>query len=113
MYKTNINNILKHKDILQVLANSSPRYKKAILKSADKKLVITICDIFFNLLKGNINLSDSEKIKLKIHKKIFRKIIQKSSFKEKKHILEQKGSGILGLVLPALISTLAEIFIRK
>ena len=48
MYKTNINNILKHKDILQVLANSSPRYKKAILKSADKKLVITICDIFFN-----------------------------------------------------------------
>ena len=113
MHKSNFDNIINHKDLLQVLANSSPRHKKAILKSADKKLVKTICDIFFNLLKGNINISDSEKLKLKTHRKFFRKFIEKSSFRDKKKILEQKGSGILGLVLPAVISTLAEVLFRK
>jgi hypothetical protein len=105
-----LQNIQSHKELIQVLANSKPRYRKAILKAADKKLVMTICDIIYNLLQGNVKLSESETFKLRSNKKFLRKIIQKSSFKDKKRIIEQKGSGILGLVLPAVIATLSSIF---
>jgi len=88
-----LQNIQSHKELIQVLANSKPRYRKAILKAADKKLVLTICDIIYNLLQGNVKLSESETFKLRSNKKFLRKIIQKSSFKDKKRIIEQKGSG--------------------
>ena len=44
--------ILNHKELLNILAYSKPKYKKAILKAADKKLILIICDIIYNLLEA-------------------------------------------------------------
>ena len=77
-----------------------------MLQKADKKLIISICDIIFNLLQGNVNLIDKEKIDLQKHKTFLRKIVKKSSIKEKKKLIIQKGSGVLGLILPAVLSTI-------
>ena len=101
--------ILNHKELLNILAYSKPKYKKAILKAVDKKLILIICDIIYNLLEGHIILSETDKTFLRKHKKFLRNFIEKSSFKHKKKILEQKGSGILSVLIPAALSTLTSL----
>lgn len=109
MQNKSIDNIINHSDLLKILANSKLRYKKAILEKADKNFIISICDIIFNLLQGNVNLTDKEKTELKKHKSFLRKIVKKSSLKEKKKIIIQKGGGVLSIILPAVFSTIASL----
>ena len=71
MQNKSIANIINHSDLLRVLASSKLCYKKAILQKADKKFIISICDIIFNLLQGNVNLSAKEKTELNKHKSFF------------------------------------------
>ena len=110
MTNSSIQNIIKHTDLLKILANSKLRYKKAILQKADKKFILSICDIIFNLLQGNVNLSNKEKSELNKHKSFLRKFVKKSSIEEKKKIIVQKGSGVLSIILPAVLSTLAGLY---
>lgn len=110
MADKSIDNIILHKDLLKILAYSKNRYKKAILNKADKKLILSICDIIFNVLSGNVDIDQDTKNKLKKHKSFLRSLITKSSVKNKRKILEQKGGNILGLILPLLLNTLSTIF---
>lgn len=110
MADKSIDNIILHKDLLKILAFSKTRYKKAILNKADKKLILSICDIIFNVLSGNVDIDQDTKNKLKKHKFFLRSLITKSSLKNKRKILEQKGGNILGIILPLLLSTLSTIF---
>ena len=105
-----LDNIILHKDLLKILAFSKTRYKKAILNKADKKMIVSICDIIFNILNGNVNIDIDTKNKLKKHKFLLRSLIEKSTIKHKRKILEQKGGNVLGIILPILLSTLSAIF---
>ena len=89
--------------------------RKAILKNADKDLVDAICQCVYNLLNGNLHLSTTEKEKLTKYRHALRKLVQKSTLKQKKKILVQQG-GFLEYLIPAAISGITSIissFINK
>jgi hypothetical protein len=103
-----IQNILKHKDFLNLLANAKPKYRKSLIKSADKQFIKAICEGTLNLLNGNIPLSEEDKILLNKYKSKLRKLIKKSNIEDKKIILNQRG-GFLNILLPAIIGGLASV----
>ena len=109
MSKNSLNNIYNHSDLLKILAYSKDKYKKAILEKADKNLILAICDIIYNILNGNVYIDTVTKDKLKKHKFLLRKIIQKSPLSKKKKYLQQKGGNILSLIIPTIISTVASL----
>lgn len=99
-------NIQSQFDLIKVLAK--PKYRKAILLHADKKLINAVCEIVYNVLKNNINISDKEKAQLVKNRHFLRKLCEKSSFSHKKKILVQKG-GFLQYLIPAVIGGIAQI----
>lgn len=94
-----------HKDLLKVLAKAKPSLRKAILREAEKALVYSICEICDNTLNGNVPLKDSEKQKLRKHKKILRQLASKGGSWKKRKVQVQRG----GAFVPVLLSLLAPI----
>lgn len=82
----------------------NPEQSKAVLKVADKDLILSVCKFASNLLKCNVTVNAKRKRKLAQYKNILRKLVRKGeSFKVKKKFLIQKGGG--GVLLPILLST--------
>ena len=69
---------------LQALKNASPKLRKAILKNADRELILSIVECALNVLNGNCKLSNCNKLKLKKFKTILRLLCKKSSIKKNK-----------------------------
>ena len=78
------------------------------MKNADKELVEVICHCVYNLLKGNLNISNVEKEKLCGYKTAMRKLVKKSTLDRKKKILVQQG-GFLEYLIPAAITGISSI----
>ncbi|KAK3924584.1 ATP-dependent Clp protease adapter protein ClpS 2 [Frankliniella fusca] len=66
-----------HKAVLQVLQSAKPKLRKAILDNSDRALVYAICEICDNLLRGNIPISESHKVKLRRHRDTIRQLAQR------------------------------------
>jgi len=101
---------------LQALCYLNKEQRKAVLKAADQRLIRGICECVFNTLKGAITLSPQEKEKLKKHKHILRKVVNKqkgSSWKIKKKLIVQKGDGFLAALLPIIGSVIASFISRN
>ena len=96
-------NVLAHKHLLEELSNKNSKYRITILKKADPKLILAICEV----LEGNVPLNRSEKEILSKDKKILRKLVEKNKITYKKKLLIQKGGFILPLLLPAALSAIA------
>ena len=104
-----LDNIKSQFDLLKILANPKSKYSKVILKSGDKKLIDTLCEIIFNVLSGKIHISEEDKNKLLKFRKTLQNLFNKGqSFKSRRKILVQKG-GFLEFILPAVISGIASI----
>ncbi|CAF1104641.1 unnamed protein product [Brachionus calyciflorus] len=82
--------------------------RNSILNGANKDLIHSLCECIYNILRGNVELTESDKTQLIKCKNSLRKFLTKNSIKEKKKILIQKG-GFLQILLPAVISGLARI----
>ncbi len=94
-------------EVLKFLCKGDQKYTRKLLKHADKKLITCLCECVLNVLNGNVPLSKIEKERLKDHKTLLRKLCKKGgSFKKKKNIITQKGSGFLPLLLTPIISAL-------
>jgi hypothetical protein len=78
-------------ELLKVIARPDSKYRRAILVNADRDLVHAICIIIKNVLSGAVKISDSDKEKLRKFKNTLHLLIKKSSLKNKKKILIQKG----------------------
>lgn len=93
--------------ILKVLLKAKPELRKTLLKHADKAIIGTLCDCVYNLLLGNIDISDLQKKNLGRHKKFLRNIAKKGcSWKSKKKIIQKGGNILIPLLLPILTSIL-------
>ena len=104
MYQSN-ETTKKHAHVLRALMTTSPAVTKAIIRSSDRDLVNTLCECCFNVLKGNVQLTSSQKKKLQRHKNTLRQLSNKKhSLKRKRHLL-QKG-GFLGALLGPVIGIL-------
>mgnify|MGYP000365505319 CR=1 FL=1 len=92
---------------LHVLKNASPRLRKAILKNADKGLILSIVECALNILNGNCKIGKCTKRKLGKFRKVLRELCKKASISKKRKLIIQKGGFLLPLlsaVLPSLIS---------
>ena len=82
------------------MLHSSPSQRKVVIKSASEYLILTLCEIAVNVLKGKVPLNPTQFQKLKKKKAGIRLIADKNVclLKKKKKLLNQSG----GFVLPLL-----------
>jgi hypothetical protein len=98
----------KQEDILKLLSKNYEKINKNLWSTADKELVETLCDFFHNLLKGKIQISPEDLEKIKSFIQPIRKLISKSSLKNKRKILVQQG-GFLQYLIPAALTTITSL----
>ena len=93
--------------LLRILQKSKVTERKAILKSADKELLLSICEWIDNILQGNVKLKPEHLRKLKRHASILRKLQNRQlGIKKRRNILIQQG-GFLPALLAPIVSGLA------
>ena len=99
--------IKKKLAVLDSLSRCNRKDQECAIKAANDELVQAVCDCITNVLYGRVKLSDYQRRKLKPKKHIWRELVKpKKSTKEKKKLLVQHGSGILGLLLKPVIGAL-------
>ena len=90
-----------HLPILKLL--STPRYsstlKKQVLKHCSDDCIHKICEIVYNLLKGNVPLSPAQKKKISPKKHVLRRLVRPQSVQRRRALLvKQKGVFLLPLL---------------
>jgi predicted glutamine amidotransferase len=89
--------------LLDALRKASKKKRTNLLKIGKDDLLLAICEIVDNVLKGTVKLKPAEQKKLQRYKKELRLVCdRKVSKQRKKKVINQKG-GFLPLILgPAL-----------
>lgn len=88
---------------LKSLKKAKKRQRSTILKSANKDLILCICDCAYNVLKGNVHLKPKDKKALRRHKRALRALAEKRvALKRKQKLLVQKGGFLPFLLAPIL-----------
>jgi len=105
---------MKHNaDLLRVLARSSPKQRKAIIKTCHTDLIKCLAEISLNVLQGVVPINPSQKKKLKRFRSLLRALADKKvPIKKKKEKLEQSGGSLLGLLIPPVLSALGSLFTK-
>lgn len=105
----------KNTILLHALCHLDKQQRESLLRSIDKHGVRSICECALNILNGTVPLKKSERTKLAKHKKILRRLVNKTGgWKTKKCVIVQQGSGfLLPLLLPIIGSVLSNIFTRN
>ena len=94
---------------LHLLARSSAKRPKLLLKRATKEELASLFEICLNILRGNLPLSRLMHKKLKRERITLRKLADKKiSLKQKKKVNNQKG-GFLGTIASIALPLLAQI----
>ena len=100
--------VIRHKSLLKVLHNTNSKLRKAILKNCDNDVICVLTEIIVNLLNGNIQLTASQKTKLKRYKNAFRKIAnlcknnKLSNKKSARKLFIQNGGAFPFFLLPLI-----------
>jgi hypothetical protein len=88
---------------LQVLKSANPKLRKVILSNCNKELLNSISECALNVLNGNLSLKPCNTGKLRKHKAVLRKIVDKRlPLAAKRKVIVQRG----GFLLPLLSVTL-------
>lgn len=99
--------VVTNQDFLRYLCNCKKNQQKSLIKYASKEQINAICEIILNILNGNLKIDEKQYKKLNSKKKVLRQLVNKSSLKKKKFLI-QKG-GFLQLLVPSIISGLATV----
>lgn len=99
-------NIKKYISILKALSKAKGRKRGDILKNADPEILKLLTEAVYNVLKGNVPMSQAHYRKLTPHKRTLVKLAKRpNDLKFARSIfLKKKGGAILPLILPALLS---------
>ena len=90
-------------DFLRVLCKTKPKQRKLILENSTNDLVLCICEIIDNVLRGTVKLLPSQKKALKKHRKVLRQLSErKGNIKARRAILVQKGGFLPAILAPVL-----------
>lgn len=93
----------KHANDLVYLHQAKPCIQKHLIGKADRSLIECLCECADNILKGHVELSRTQKDKLKKNKSGLRELVKKSVGLKKKKVILQKG-GFLGSLLAPIAS---------
>lgn len=105
----------KNTILLHALCHLDEQQRASLLRTIDKNGVRSICECALNTLNGTVPLKKSERLRLSKHKKVLRRLVNKSGcWKSKKRVIVQKGSGfLLPLLLPIIGTVLSNVFARN
>jgi SAM-dependent MidA family methyltransferase len=93
----------KHIDELKVLKKAKRKLRQNILEAADNQLIRCLCECCYNVLNGNVKLSQKQKKTLQKHKHHLRNLsAKKTSQKKRRAILVQNGGFLPALLAPIL-----------
>jgi len=94
---------------LHVLKDAKPKLRKAIISNCDKELIHTISECALNVLRGNVNLTDCQKKRLRKFKGSLRTVVDKRvPLSRKKRLINQSGGFLIPLI-SAVLPTLASL----
>ena len=98
---------------LQILAKCKPKIRKVIINHGPVDVLTCVCECCYNLLKGTVPLTPSQKRRLSRYKKHLRALADKKvSRVKKRRVLNQKGGNLLAALLPPVLSVLGSLFIK-
>lgn len=97
--------------LLTALIHATPKERKALLKVCENRRIRSVCECAYNVLRGNVRLSDKSKRSLRKHKEALRRLVKRGEgWTKKRKYLVQKGGGIL---LPLLLSTVLQSVLQR
>ncbi len=79
----------KNKAFLLAFTNFKRNQRKDLLKHASRTQVLSVVEIIVNILNANISIPDVVYRLMEKYKSVFRKLIEKQSWKKRKAILEK------------------------
>lgn len=101
----------KDRALLEALIHATPKERKALLKVCDTSRIRSVCECAYNVLRGNVPLSDKRKRQLSKHKTTLRKIVKRGEgWSVKRKYLVQQGGGF---IIPLLLSTVLQAVMSK
>jgi hypothetical protein len=107
-----LSDVRKHAAMLKMIHKARPSLRRSLINMADRQLIHCICECTSNVLKGNVDLSPTEKRRLARHRKILRRLVKKGeNWKAKRKIIAQKGGFLLPLLAP-IVGALLSSFIH-
>nr|CAD7458447.1 unnamed protein product [Timema tahoe] len=84
--------VLKQAPLLRAMHRMNLQQRDALLKTADKKLIESVCECAYNTLKGRVPLKNAQRTKLRAHKQVLSKLIKRGEcWKKKRRLLVHKG----------------------
>lgn len=92
--------------LLTALVHATPKERKALLKVCDIRRIRSVCECAYNVLRGNVRLTDKKKRQLSKYKSALRRLVKRGeNWSKKRRYLVQQGGGFL---LPLLLSTVLQ-----
>ena len=85
-----MDHLQKFAPTLYLLQKAPPSLKRSIIKKASPKLIHCLCDCSYNILKGNVKRTSSNKRQLNKHKIKLRQLSNKQ-VKKKRKIMQTEG----------------------
>ena len=83
-----------------------------IIDEGGMELVHCICDCVYNILQGNIPMTEEEKQRLKRHRYCLRDLAnKKTSDKKRKHLIQD--GGFLEALIPLLVGLVGKLFTEQ
>lgn len=105
---------VKYIPLLEKLGKAKPKKRAQMLKECDPEVVRLILEAIFNILKGNIKLTDQHYKKLSPYKRTLLFLAKKKkSLDAKPAHLKKGGAAILPLLLPTVITLVSSLLNSK
>lgn len=93
----------KHLELLKLVQKAKPEHRKILIKTAEKSLILCLCECIDNILRGNVKLGPKKTKELASYAKVLRKIVdRKTNNNTKRKLLIQKGGFLPALLAPII-----------
>jgi hypothetical protein len=98
---------------VRVLTLAKPSVRKQLIQKGGREIVNCVSECCHNILKGNVPLTDKQKICLNKHKEKLRKIVDKKIGLRAKQKIIQKGGFPLAAILAPVASVLSSLLFNR
>ena len=113
-YVMTIGKLKQHLPLLRQMLRWKAKSRKAVLRNADRDLVCVICELIQNVMQGNVKLPPKQLAKLRRHRHVLRKIVDKrTGITSKRTLLAQKGGGLLSVLVPTVAALIGSLVSGK
>ncbi len=94
--------LCKNLPLLKLLYKASPKQRRVILQTASDQLILSLCEIALNVLRGTIPLNTIQYRRLKKRKDEIKYASKKITVVRKKRMINQRGGFLVPLLSVAI-----------